>query len=66
MKKIAIIVAGGTGNPYFTTDTAAALRAMEINADIMIKATKVDGIFSDDPEKVKDAKLFKKISGKSC
>ena len=44
-----VIFAAGTGNPFFTTDTAAALRAMEINADIMIKATKVDGIYSDDP-----------------
>ena len=60
-KKI-VIFAAGTGNPFFTTDTAAALRAMEINADIMIKATKVDGIFSDDPEKNPEAKMYKKIT----
>ena len=60
-KKI-VIFAAGTGNPFFTTDTAAALRAMEINADIMIKATKVDGIFSDDPEKNPDAKMYKTIT----
>jgi uridylate kinase len=45
-----VIIAGGTGNPYFTTDTAAALRAAEINADIVIKATKVDGVYSADPK----------------
>ena len=56
-KKI-VIFAAGTGNPFFTTDTAAALRAMEIGADIMIKATKVDGIFSADPMKDKKAKLY--------
>ena len=44
-----VIMAGGTGNPYFTTDTAAVLRAIELNADVVIKATKVDGVFSDDP-----------------
>ena len=60
-KKI-VIFAAGTGNPFFTTDTAAALRAMEINADIMIKATKVDGIFSDDPEKNSDAKMYKTVT----
>ena len=60
-KKI-VIFAAGTGNPFFTTDTAAALRAMEINANIMIKATKVDGIFSDDPEKNQDAKMYKTVT----
>lgn len=55
-KKRIVIFAAGTGNPYFTTDTAAALRAMEINADIIFKATKVDGIYNKDPEKFKDAK----------
>ena len=60
-KKI-VIFAAGTGNPFFTTDTAAALRAMEINADIMIKATKVDGIFSDDPEKNPDAIMYKTVT----
>jgi len=57
-----VIFAAGTGNPFFTTDTAAALRAIELNAEVVIKATKVEGIFSDDPERVKDAKLFKKIT----
>ena len=60
-KKI-VIFAAGNGNPFFTTDTAAALRAMEISADIMIKATKVDGIYSSDPIKDKNAKLFSSIS----
>ncbi len=60
-KKI-VIFAAGTGNPFFTTDTAAALRAMEISADIMIKATKVDGIYSSDPIKDKNAKLYSSIS----
>ncbi len=53
-----IILGGGTGNPYFSTDTAAALRAMEIEADIVIKATKVDGVYESDPEKNPDAKRF--------
>jgi len=53
-----IIFVAGTGNPYFTTDTAAALRAMEINADAILKATKVDGVYSDDPMKNKKAKKF--------
>ncbi|MBU1087038.1 MAG: UMP kinase [Candidatus Omnitrophica bacterium] len=57
-----IIFAGGTGNPYFTTDTAAALRAIEINADIILKATKVDGVYSDDPIKNKKAKKFNELS----
>ena len=57
-----VIIAGGTGNPYFTTDTAAALRATEINADIVIKATKVDGIYSDDPVKNPDATRFEKLT----
>ena len=57
-----IIFAAGTGSPYFTTDTAAALRAIEVNADIIIKGTRVDGIFSDDPEKNKDAQQYEKIS----
>lgn len=48
----------GTGNPYFTTDTAAALRAVEINADLLIKATKVDGIYDSDPKKNPDAKKY--------
>lgn len=57
-----VIFAGGTGNPYFTTDTAAVLRAMEIEADVIIKGTRVDGVFDADPEKVKNAKMFQNIS----
>ncbi|MFA6636732.1 MAG: UMP kinase [Candidatus Omnitrophota bacterium] len=57
-----VIFVCGTGNPYFTTDTAAALRAVEINADIILKATKVDGVYTKDPVKHKDAKKFKKLS----
>lgn len=57
-----VIFAAGTGNPYFTTDTAAALRAMEINADVIIKATKVDGIFDKDPLKYPEAVKFDKIT----
>jgi uridylate kinase len=56
-----IILAAGTGNPYFTTDSAAALRSMEVRAEILIKATKVDGIYSDDPETNPDAVLIKKV-----
>ena len=57
-----VIFAAGTGNPYFSTDTTAALRAMEIKAKVILKATKVDGIYDADPVKVKDAKLFTDIS----
>jgi uridylate kinase len=57
-----VIFAAGTGNPYFSTDTAAALRAMEIRADVILKATKVDGVFDKDPVLHKDAKKFDKIS----
>jgi uridylate kinase len=57
-----VILGGGTGNPYFSTDTAAALRAMEIDADIVIKATKVDGVYDSDPEKNPDAKRFKHLT----
>ena len=57
-----VIFAAGTGNPFFTTDTAAALRAMEINADIMIKATKVDGIYSEDPTKNTNAVMYKNVT----
>ena len=57
-----VIFAGGTGNPYFSTDTAAALRAMEIKAEVILKATKVDGVFDADPLKVPDAKMFSQIS----
>jgi uridylate kinase len=57
-----VIFAAGTGNPYFSTDTAASLRAMEIKADVILKATKVDGIYDADPVIVKDAKMFDQIS----
>ena len=57
-----VIFAAGTGNPYFTTDTAAALRAMEINAEVLMKATKVDGIYDKDPAKHKDAIRYEKIT----
>jgi len=57
-----VIFAGGTGNPYFSTDTAASLRAMEIKADVILKATKVDGIYDADPMKVDGAKKFNDIS----
>jgi len=57
-----VILAGGTGNPFFTTDTCAALRAAELEADLLIKATKVDGVYSDDPEKNPKAKLFDRLS----
>jgi uridylate kinase len=57
-----VIFAGGTGNPYFTTDTAATLRALEINAQAILKATQVDGVYSQDPSKKPDAKLFSTIS----
>jgi uridylate kinase len=57
-----VVLAGGTGNPYFSTDTAAALRAMEIKAEIILKATKVDGVYDADPQKVPGAKLYERIS----
>ncbi len=57
-----VIFAGGTGNPYFTTDTAAALRAMEIDADIMVKATKVDGVYEADPKTNPDARKFESLT----
>ena len=59
-----VIVAGGTGNPYFTTDTAAALRATELGAEVLIKGTKVDGVYDKDPLLHSDAKLYEKISFK--
>ncbi len=61
-KKRIVIFAGGTGNPFFSTDTAAALRAVEIEAEIMIKATKVDGVYDKDPMKHKDAVKFDELS----
>ncbi len=60
-KKRVVIFVSGTGNPYFTTDTAAALRGKEINAQVILKATKVDGIYSEDPFKNPQAKKFKKL-----
>jgi uridylate kinase len=57
-----VIFAAGTGNPYFSTDTAAALRAMEIKAHVILKATRVDGIYDADPEKVSGAKMFERVT----
>lgn len=57
-----VILAAGTGNPFFTTDTAASLRAIEIGADVLLKATKVDGVYDSDPMKNKDAKRFDSVS----
>ena len=57
-----VILGGGTGNPYFTTDTAGALRAVEIDADILIKATKVDGVYSSDPQENPDAQKYDRLS----
>ena len=63
MEKGRVVIFGcGTGNPFFSTDTAAALRAAEINADIVLKATNVDGIYDSDPKKNKDAKMIKEIA----
>jgi len=58
----AVIFAGGTGNPYFTTDTTVALRAAEIGADVVLKATRVDGVFSADPEKDPNAEIFSELT----
>lgn len=60
-KKRIVIFAAGTGEPYFTTDTAAVLRAIEIKADVILKGTRVDGVYDSDPEKNKKAKMFKKL-----
>jgi uridylate kinase len=57
-----VIFAAGTGNPYFSTDTAAALRAMEIRADALLKATKVDGIYDRDPKRHPEAKMFQTVT----
>ena len=57
-----VIFAAGTGNPYFTTDTAAALRAIEIGADVILKGTRVDGVYDKDPEKNKDANRYQAIT----
>ena len=64
-KKRVVIFAAGTGNPYFTTDTAASLRAAEIEADMVIKSTRVDGVYSDDPEKNSNAELYEKLTYKN-
>ena len=61
-KKRVVIFGGGTGNPFFTTDSAAVLRAIEINADVILKGTRVDGIYNEDPEKNKEAIKFDDIS----
>jgi uridylate kinase len=60
--KTVCIIAGGTGNPFFTTDTASALRAVEIGADVLLKGTRVDGVYTADPEKDKSATKFESIS----
>jgi uridylate kinase len=57
-----VVFAAGTGNPFFTTDTAAALRASEMGCDALLKATKVDGVYSADPKKIADAKRFDRLS----
>ncbi len=57
-----VIFAAGTGNPYFSTDTAASLRAMEVGAEVLIKATNVDGVYSDDPKKVSDAEFYPRLT----
>jgi uridylate kinase len=63
MEKGRVIIFGaGTGHPYFSTDTAASLRAVEIEADVILKGTRVDGVFDSDPEKNPDASMFKEIS----
>ena len=65
LEKGRVVIFGcGTGNPYFTTDTAAVLRAIEINADVILKGTRVDGIYTSDPEKNKDATKFESITYK--
>ena len=61
-EKRVVIFAAGTGNPFFTTDTAAALRGMEMNVDVVLKATKVDGVYTDDPQTHPDAMRFQKIT----
>jgi uridylate kinase len=61
-KGLVVIFAAGTGNPYFTTDTAATLRAVEIKADVLLKATRVDGVYDRDPLRHADAVMYRKIS----
>lgn len=57
-----VLLAGGTGQPFFTTDTAAALRAVQVGADLMLKATRVDGVYAADPEREADARLYRRLS----
>jgi uridylate kinase len=61
-----VIFGAGTGNPYFTTDTAGSLRAIEVNADVILKGTRVDGIYSADPEKEPDATKFERLTFQEC
>jgi uridylate kinase len=61
-----VIISGGTGNPFFTTDTASALRAVEIDADVILKGTRVDGVYDKDPEKFDDAVKYKQLSFKTA
>lgn len=61
-KKRIVICAGGTGNPYFTTDSAAALRALELGCEVLLKATNVDGVYDKDPQKFKDAKKYDELT----
>lgn len=61
-KKRIVIFGAGTGNPYFTTDTAASLRALEVNADVLLKGTRVNGVYTQDPEKNSKAKMFDNLS----
>lgn len=61
-----VILAGGTGNPYFTTDTAAALRAVELGCDVLLKGTKVDGIYTADPKKNPDARKYERLTYNTC
>lgn len=61
-KRRVVIIAAGTGNPYFTTDSAAALRAMEVKAEVLLKATRVDGVYSADPQKEPQARRFEEIT----
>jgi len=65
-KRRVVIFGAGTGNPYFTTDTAGSLRAIEIGADVILKGTRVDGIYTADPEKDPNATRFEKISFSEC
>jgi uridylate kinase len=61
-EKTIVLVAGGTSNPYFTTDSAAALRALELNCDLLIKATKVDGVYDSDPAKNPNARRYDRLT----